>query len=259
MDMMRDHYEGTPFDPTKDIGAGPYHSPYRFNPLSFDLDGKKYGFERPISTQQTAFFFVGQMRNYLPNEVGGILWFGTDDVNFSVHTPMYGSMTRVPDCYKIGNGDFTTFSWTSAFWIHNWVANMAYARYNQMILDTKPVQDELENRFINAQVEKEKEFVELLKMNRAEAIEKITEYSIGTAQASLNRWKNLGEYLIVKYTDGVIKKEENYVQDGKTYKRFKKTIYNGSEYPNRPLLDQDFLRKIVNEKGDWLENKEIKK
>ncbi|MDH8702410.1 dipeptidase [Dysgonomonadaceae bacterium PH5-43] len=259
MDMMRDHYEGTPFETTQDVGAGPYHSPYRFNPLAFEFEGKKYGFERPISTQQTAFFFVGQMRDYLPNEVGGILWFGTDDVNFSVHTPMYCSMTRTPECYKIGNGDYTTFSWTSAFWVHNWVANMAYARYNQMVVDTKAVQDELEYGFIANQAEKEKEFISLLKENKSEAIERITNYSVDMAQMSLNRWKSLGEYLIVKYSDGVVKKEETYTDgNGNTKTRFKKTIYNGSEYPNRPRMDEEFLKKIVDEKGEWLEQKEIK-
>lgn len=259
MNMMRDHYEGTPFDPTQDIGAGPFHSPYRFNPLAFRLDGKDYVFERPISTQQTGFFFVGQMRDYLPDEVGGILWFGTDDVNFSVHTPMYCSMTRTPDAYRIGNGDFTTFSWTSAFWVHNWVANMAYARYDQMIRDTRPVQNELESGFMAAQAVREKQFIEGLKTNKPATIRQITDYSIETAQTSLARWKQLGEYLIVKYADGVVKKEENYTEGEKIRKRFKKTEYNGSEYPDRPLLDEHYLRAIVKEKGDWLEKKEIKK
>lgn len=256
MDMMRDHYEGTPFDPTQDVGAGPYHSPYRFNPLSFELDGKKYGFERPISTQQTAFFFVGQMRNYLPDEVGGILWFGTDDANFSVYTPMYGSMTRAPECYQVGNGDMTSFSWTSSFWIHNWVANMAYNRYDQMIVDARAVQEELENGFLDIQTEKEKEFIELLKIDQQKAIAAITDYSMATAQNSVDRWKKLGEYLIVKYSDGVIKKE---ITDDKGQKKFKKSKYNGVEYPNRPLMDEKFLREILKEKGSWLEQKEITK
>ncbi|MCC8145336.1 MAG: C69 family dipeptidase [Bacteroidales bacterium] len=259
MDMMRDHYEGTPFDPTQDVGAGPYHSPYRFNPLSFQLDGKKYGFERPISTQQTAFFFVGQMRDYLPDEIGGVLWFGTDDANISVYTPMYGCMTDVPDCYKVGTGDMNSFSWNSSFWINNWVANMVYPRYNQILPDIREAQKELEEKFITDQVEKEKEFAALLKINREEAIKQITQYSIGAAQTYFDKWKNMGEYIIVKYSDGVIMKEETYQDEQGTHKRFKKSKYNGPEYPNRPLLDENFLRQIVKEKGDWLEEKEIKK
>jgi dipeptidase len=250
MDMMRDHYEGTVFDPTKDLGAGPFHSPYRFNPLTFELDGKKYGFERPISTQQTGFTFVGQMRSALPDEVGGVFWFGVDDANFTVYTPMYASMTQTPECYRVGNGDFNTFSWTSAFWIHNWVANMAYNRYNQMILDTKPLQDKLELSFIQQQSEIEQKAVELVKYNRAEALTFLTENSVSYAQTAFDEWKSLGEKLVVKYMDGVVKKEK----DGKL-------IYNeygGSQYPNRPKLDEHFLREVVKETGDWLKEKEIK-
>ncbi|MDL2224079.1 C69 family dipeptidase [Bacteroidales bacterium OttesenSCG-928-M06] len=258
MDMMRDHYEGTPFDPTQDIGAGPYHSPYRFNPLSFELDGKKYGFERPISTQQTAFSFVGQMRNYLPDEIGGVLWFGTDDANLSIYTPMYGCMTNIPDCYRVGTGDMTTFSWQSSFWINNWVANMTYPRYNQILPDIREAQKGLEGKFLAEQNEKEKEFAALLKTNRDEAIKQITNYSIETAQAYFDKWKKMGEYIIVKYADGVIKKEETFSEGEKTLKRFKKSEYNGAEYPNRPLLDEEFLRQIIREKGDWLEQKDIK-
>ena len=255
MEMMRDHYEGTPFDPTTDVGAGPFHSPYRFNPLSFQVDEKKYGFERPISTQQTAFSFVGQTRDYLPDEIGGILWFATDDANCSVYTPMYGSMTRVPDCYRVGNGNMTTFSWTSFFWLNNWVANMVYPFYSRMIPDVKSVQKELETEFRAIQEKKEKEFAEGLKKDRNKAVEEITGYSIATAQKAAGRWKELGEYLIVKYIDGVIKKED-VAPDGQ--KQFKRTIHNGNEYPNRPLLDEKFLREVIKEKGDWLEQKEIK-
>ena len=256
MDMMRDQYANTPFDPTKDIGAGAYGSPYRFNPLSFEFEGKKYGFERPIATQQTAFSFVSQMRDYLPDEIGGVLWFGTDDANCSVYTPMYGSITQVPECYREGNGDLITFSWTSAFWIHNWVANMIYPRYDQLLPDLRAAQNELEGDFLTSQAAKEKEFAELLKIDRNKAIEQITNYSLETAERTMTRWKSLGEYLIVKSIDGVIKKEE-IDQNGE--KRFKRSIHGLYERPDRPQLNEKILRAIIQEKGDWLEQKEIKR
>ncbi|MDR0680320.1 MAG: C69 family dipeptidase [Dysgonamonadaceae bacterium] len=247
MDMMRDHYEGTVFDPAKDIGAGPFHSPYRFHPLAFEVDSTKYGFERPISTQQTGFTFVGQMRNTLPDEIGGVFWFGVDDARFTVFTPMYACMTETPECYRVGNGDFTHFSWTSAFWIHNWVANMAYARYDQMVLDAKLLQDKLENGYVETQPLVEQKASELLKSNRKETVSYLTDYSIDVAQNALHEWKNLGEYLVVKYADGVVKKEEN----GK----FITNEYGGSQYPNRPKWDADFLREIVKQTGDRLKEK----
>jgi dipeptidase len=248
MDMMRDHYEGTAFDPTLDIGAGPFHSPYRFNLLSFELDSVKYGFERPISTQQTAFTFVAQMRSALPDEAGGVFWFGVDDARFTVYTPMYASMTETPECYRVGNGDFIHFSWTSAFWIHNWVANMAYSRYSQMINDTKPLQDQLENAYLKEQADVEQKAIALLASDKKAAVSFLTDYSIRMAQKAFDDWKKLGENLIVKYMDGVVKKEK----DG----RFITNEYGGAQYPDRPKLDENFLREIVKQKGDWLREKD---
>ncbi len=247
MDMMRDHYEGTPLDPTQDIGAGAFRSPYRFAPLEWQVDSLSCFFERPISTQQTGFTFVGQMRNHLPDEVGGVLWFGVDDARFTVYTPMYASINETPECYRVGNGDFLTFSWTSAFWIHNWVANMAYARYNQIIQDTKPLQDQLENNFILMQQPIEQKAVELVLKDRKTAIDFLTDYSITQAQKACAEWKTLGEKLTVKYIDGVIKKEEN----GK----FKRNNYGEPVYPDRPRFSEEYYRKIVEDTGEKLKIK----
>ena len=251
MRSMRDHYEGTILDPTLDMAAGPFGSPYRFHPLEWEVDSVKYAFERPTSTQQTGFTFVGQMRNYLPDEVGGVFWFGVDDARFTVYTPMYPCMIQTPECYRVGNGDFTHFSWTSAFWIHNWVANMAYARYNQMLSDAETVQSKLEDSYLNDQKQVEQKALDLLQTNRQDAVSFLTDYSISVAQNALTEWKSLGEYLIVKYMDGVVKKEEN----GK----FITNEYGGSQYPNRPKFNDDFLRKIVKDDGEWLKVREINK
>ncbi len=250
MDMMRDHYEGTALDPTKDIGAGLFHSPFRLSPLEWKLDSTSYCFERPIATQQTGFTFVGQMRNYLPDEIGGVLWFGVDDATFTVYTPMYASMTQTPECYRVGNGNFNHFSWTSAFWIHNWVANMAYARYDQMITDTKSLQDKLENGFIGMQELIEQKAVELSKENKYKAIDFLTDYSISEAQKAFYEWKSLGEFLIVKYMDGTVKKQNS---DGS----FKYNEYGQPAYPDRPQLGEDIRRKIVEETGDKLKIKKF--
>jgi dipeptidase len=244
MCSMRDHYEGTVFDPTLDLAAGPFHSPYRFNPLTWKVDGVEYGFERPTSTQQTGFTFVGQMRNTLPDEIGGVFWFGVDDARFTVYTPMYACMTQTPECYRVGNGDFTHFSWTSAFWIHNWVANMAYARYNQILPDAETLQEKLESGYLSNQKQVEQKALDLLQTNRQEAVSFLTNYGISKAQEATAEWKSFGEYLIVKYMDGVVKKEA----DGK----FINNEYGGSQYPNRPKFDDDFLRRIVKDKGEEL-------
>ncbi|GHT53652.1 dipeptidase [Bacteroidia bacterium] len=250
MTQMRDHYEGTIFDPTKDFAAGPYHSPYRFSPLTFKVDGKTYAWERPTSTQQTAFTFVGQMRSNLPDEVGGVLWFGVDDARFTVYTPMYGSIREVPECYANGYCDFNTFSWKSAFWVHQWVANYAYSRYNQVITDVFPVQERIENSFFEQQSKLEATAVEQLATNRNAALNTLTAYSGKVAQDTHEQWKHLGEFLIVKYMDGAVKKEV----DGKLITN----EYGGTQYPNRPAMDENFLREVVKQTGTWLEEKPIK-
>ena len=140
---MRDHYENTPLDITNDMGATAFQMPYRLSPLTFEVDGQKYFNERPISTQQSAFTFVAQMRSTMPDAVGGVLWFGTDDANMTVFAPVYCCTNRLPACYTSEVADCVTFSWDSAFWIYNWVADMIRPRYSLMIGDMRKLQTNL--------------------------------------------------------------------------------------------------------------------
>ena len=244
---MRDHFEGTDLDMTKDAGAGPYKVPYRWRPMTFEVDGQEYTNERAIATQQTGFVIVPQMRNWLPDAVGGILWFGVDDADMAVFTPIYCSVTASPECYRVGNGDMMNFSWTSAFWIHNWVANMAYGKYSYMIQDIRLVQQELENSYQQTIPAVDKAASELYAKNPAEAVKFLTWFSSTTADQATARWKKLGEYLLVKYMDGNVKKEEN--------GHFKQNGYGLSEYPDFPGYDEDYYRSIVKSAGDKLKVK----
>ena len=140
MGLMRDYYQNTPMDMTKDVGAGPYSNIVRWRPLYWEVDGEKYFNERATSTQQTGFSFVTQSRNWLPDPVGGILWFGVDDAYSSCYAPMYCGITEIPECFEVGNGDMLTYSETSAFWTFSQVANYAYLRYNDMIQDIQLIQ-----------------------------------------------------------------------------------------------------------------------
>lgn len=241
-DMMRDHYEGTDLDWRYDIGAGPFESPYRWAPLSWKVDSVEYCNERPIATQQTGFTFVAQMRRWLPDPIGGVLWFGVDDAAQTVYTPMYCSITEIPECYKVGNGDLYTFSWTSAFWIYNWVSNMVYNKYNYMHEDLRKVQEELENKFIMAQSDIEREA--LLKYHGSEkkCVEYLNAYSVKQAQNAFDRWKQLGEFLMIKYMDGVVRKEK----DGK----FLRNEHGGTESPDRVGYPKKFYEEVVKETGD---------
>lgn len=244
---MRDHYEGTEFCMTNDAGMGPYKVPYRWRPMTFKVDGQEYVNERAIATQQTGFVLCAQLRNWLPDAIGGVLWFGVDDAATAVFTPMYGSIKETPECFRVGNGDMMTFSWTSAFWIHNWVANMAYSKYSFMIEDIKPVQKELELGFEAMQPSIDKAAADMYAKNPEEAVKFLTWYSTTEANRSTARWKQLGEYLVVKYIDGNVKKEVNgkFMQNG----------YGLSSSPNFPGYDETYYRSIVNSAGERLKVK----
>ena len=208
-ESMRDQYEDTPLDMRKDPGVGAYLSPYRPRPLTWSYQGKNYFNERPIGTQQSSFTFVAQMRSFLPNPIGGVLWFGNDDSKMVAFTPVYCCATKAPSCYTKEFGDDVTFSLKSAFWVCNWVANMVYPRFSLLFDDLRKVQVELEDSYFSRQGEVEEKAKQLYASNPQSAVAYLTDYSCETADAMLARWIKLGEYLIVKYNDMVVKPEEN--------------------------------------------------
>jgi len=207
--MMRDHYENTELDMTNDIGAGPFQLPYRWRGMTWQVDSVEYCHERAISTQQTGFSFVTQSRSWLPNPIGGILWFGVDDTYSTCYTPMYCGITEIPECFRVGNGDMLTYSETSAFWTFNYVTNFAYLRYSDMIKDVQKVQSDLENKFVSDVPLIDKAAETLYVSNQEQARKFITEYSVNEANNMTSSWKQLGRYLLVKYMDGNIKPEKD--------------------------------------------------
>ncbi len=247
---MRDHYEGTALDITNDLGAGPFKMPYRLSPLTFKVYGKTYFNERPISTQQSAFSFVSQMRSNLPDAIGGVLWFGLDDANMTVFTPVYCNTNKVPAPYAQGEGDCVTFSWNSAFWIYNWVADMIRPRYDLMIGDMRNVQNGLENTFANAQEGIESAALKLYAQDQQKAKDFLTEYTSMTAQTTIDSWKKLGEFLIVRYNDGVVKRMKN--------GRLQRPETGNVAPLDRPGYPADFLKEYVKATGDRYLTKEMK-
>lgn len=235
--LMRDHYEGTPFDMTKGIDAGPYGSPNRWRPISWKVDSVEYAWERPISTQQTGFSYVSQSRSWLPDGIGGLLWYGLDDTYTSCYMPVYCSIDRF--AAPLETGTLKQFSWDSAWWIFNLVANYANLKYHYMVKDIQKVQKELESEFLTLQPSIEKTAMLLAKQNPGLMESYLTDYSVAQQNKVFNRWKELAGYLITKYNDG-------YVQ----------------EKPGRPSekgYPQSWLRRVVNEKGEQYRLPENKK
>lgn len=234
---MRDHYEGTALAlDTTSIGGGIYEMPYRPTPLTFTVDGKQYFNERPISTQQTAFTFVSQLRSWLPREIGGVLWFGNDDANMVAYTPVYCGNTVQPACYNTKGADAVTFSSDNAFWLCNMVSNMVYPRYSQLFPELKAVRDSLETSYFANQTSIEKQAADLYLTDKAAALKLLNNYSNTKADEMLANWKRFATRIIVKYNDMAVKKEK----DGKLLQSV-----------TRPGYPASFGRKLVKETGDW--------
>jgi len=202
MGLMRDHFQGTELDMTKDVGAGPYGLPYRWRPLTWKVDGVEYFNERAVSTQQTGFSFVTQSRAWLPDPVGGVLWFGVDDTYSTVYFPVYAGVNAVPKNWAVGTGSFHEVTWDSAFWVFNQVANFAYSRFSDKIQDIQKVQRELEGKYLAAQPEVDRAAVALHAQSPRLAKDYLTQYAAETGAEVVTRWKELSKFLLYKYLDG---------------------------------------------------------
>ena len=244
--LMRDYYQDTPMDMTKDLGAGPYGNTVRWRPMSWMVDGHMYLHERAISTQQTGFSFVTQSRSWLPDPVGGIIWFGVDDTYYTVYTPMYCGITSVPHSFAVGNGDMMTYSDNAAFWVFNEVTNFIYTRASEMIPDMQAKQKELEDKYISETANIDAKAAELFKStakgSAAKGTDLITRYSVNAGDNTTREWRELYKHLFTKYMDGNIKT--------------KRAVPEGYKYiaPNmkQPGYPQEWLMRIVLDNGKTL-------
>lgn len=239
---MRDLFQDTPYEMTSDVGSGPNHVPYRWRPMSFEVDGKEYTHERAIATQQTGWSFVSQSRDWLPDPVGGVLWFGTDDTNTTVYMPFYCSMTEIPA--QLRHGDVNTFDMNSNFWMNNWVANQAYNRYDLMIPDIRKVQSKLESKFINGRPAKEAQLAELVAAGEINAaVDAVNKEGAEIAKEATDEYRDLAQFLMVRFMDGNMKKLD---ADG----NFQYNEYGIPLYPDFPGYDKAYYERIVKETGD---------
>lgn len=245
MHFMRDHLEGTELDMHNDLGAGPHGLPYRWRPLTWEFEGKTYVNERATATQQTGFSFVTQSRNWLPNPIGGILWFGVDDAALSVYTPMYCGMNQIPHSFAVGNGDLLTYSPTAAFWVFNKVSNFTYLRYDHMSQDVQKAQKKMEEYYSSIVPLIDRKAEELYKQNKNSAIDFVTNFSVNTANALVNTWDELFNFMLVKYIDGNIKQEENGVFKWNESHTSPATVGN-PQYPDW------WKKQLIDETGDKL-------
>lgn len=245
-ELMRDHYEGTPMDMTTDIGAGGNALPYRWRPMQFEVDGKSYVNERAIATQQTGWWFVGECRGNLPDPIGGVFWFGTDDTATSPLTPFYCCTNRIPKAYSEGNGHMTKWA-ESSFWIQNRVTNFAYMNYEHIFPDIKREMNRWEGKCHTEQEAIDAAAKILYDKDPALAVEFLTDYSNNTATALYEKWVELDKYLLVKFIDGNIK-----VEDSEGVFKDNGNDFNIPASPKQPGYNEKWKRKVVEDNGEIL-------
>ena len=244
--MMRDHYEGTEMDMTKDVGAGGEESPYRSRPMSFEVDGKTYLNERAIATQQTGFWFIGQSRAWLPDVIGGLNWFGVDDAATSPLAPIYTSITRIPETLSIDNGSMLEYSPTSMFWLVNRIAQFSYLRYNTVGKEVRETAEDFEKNTYEQIKQIDKIALSILTESPEMAVEYLTDYSVNKSIELFELWENLDNHLLVKYIDGNVKqmKDGKFIDNG-----------NGRNVPARliqPGYSEVWKRAVAETTGDRL-------
>ncbi len=201
MDFMRDHLEGTELDMSQDVGAGPFHCPYRWRPMQFEVNGQEYVHERTTATQQTGFSFVAQSRGYYDWPIGGIIWFGVDDTDNTVYCPMFSCMTEIPECFRAGNGTMTEWSETAAFWVFSQMSNWAYTKYDHIHPEIREVQRGMETKWAQTTVPELSERVFAIKGREAQ-VRELTKFSCNAATEMTATWKRLYQKLFMKYMDG---------------------------------------------------------
>ena len=243
MRAMRDHYEDTPFDITNNAGAGTNGAPYRPSPLTWEYNGKKYFNERPVSTHQASFVVVAQLRGNLPNPVGGVLWFANDEANTTPFVPIYCSLTKVPECFDDATANDHTFSWKSAFWLCNWVSNMVYPRYEQLFPTVERRRESMEKYMTVALKSADASLLLTLKEHPEKFAEEVNSYAQDWSNTLMTDWKDLGEYLVMKFNDQVVKKE---TRDGK----WELTPDGICVSPERPGYPEQYRGVLIRETGD---------
>ncbi|MDZ7743773.1 MAG: C69 family dipeptidase [Bacteroidota bacterium] len=237
MDLLRDHYEGTEIDMTRGYDAGPFGNPNRNRPLTWEVDGVDCAWERPVSTYNTAFSFIAQSRDWLPDEVGGLIWFGVDDTYFTVYVPLYNSITEIPKPFK--TGDLRKFSWDSAWWVFNFVANYCNIRYSDMVKDMQAVQDSVENFYLLDQHNVDEHALALLEEDKEKARKYLTTYAAEQTGKLMKVWIALGEHLITKYNDGYVKNEKGRAEEKGYPDDYRRNTLKNRETVKLPVWNEE--------------------
>jgi len=214
MFLLRDHFEGTPYDMTVGVQAGPYGNPNRYDAymddkgeVPKDLMAKGH-FERPISMFRTSYSFVSQSRSWLPDAMGGVVWFGNHAPHATVYTPFYSAASSVPEPYQIGS--LFKLNHKSAWWAFCAVANWAERMYMHIIGDIQAEYTKIEDAEFKNLEKVEKRALSIYEHSKHPEKEKevkemwrvLDEFTSDNANQVVEAWWDLFYRLIAKYHDG---------------------------------------------------------
>lgn len=235
MNLYRDYYQGTEFDLSKGITAGPFNCPYRYTgPMDAggdtgDPNAKLKGaWERPISIYRCGFSYVCQARGWLPDPIGGIVWFGPDEPMSTCYVPFYVGVTSIPASYYTCNT--AEFSLESAWWAFNFVANWAGLKYSYMIKDIQKQQNEFELELLKSVQEMDQKALAVYEQDPAKARELLTQFSTNQANQVVQGWWKLAWHLVARYNDGYINESEKMAQEV----GYPDEWYEKSDWPQGP-------------------------
>lgn len=205
LDIFRNYYQNTEFDMTNTITTkdkegkvikSPMANPFMNNDLKELFKVKS---ERTIACQRATYVQITQSRNWLPNEIGGIVWLGYDNPVTTPHTPFYSGIESTPASYAVDGRE--KFRRDCAWWAFRQVSQLCYLRFQEMSADVEKVWSEIETKAFSNQTEFEKNALEVYKANPAKAKKMLTEYSTRIAEDAVNRYWQLAEELWSKYTN----------------------------------------------------------
>lgn len=207
--LYRDHYEGTQFDLTKSLAAGPFGTPTRYvGPYDGqqnkpDSTEQMFGaWERPISVYYCGYSYICQARSWLPDEIGGVCWLGLDAPYTSCYVPFYAGATTLPQSFQTGST--AEYDRDVAWWAFNFVANWAELKYQYMIKDIQARQTAIENKEFAEQIAVDTAAATLYQEDPQKARDYLTNYANANADSVVDEWWSLADELITKYDDGYV-------------------------------------------------------
>jgi dipeptidase len=232
MALKRDHYEGTEFDLTKGVAAGPFGTPDRW--ATANPSGTS-GWERAISMFRCSYSFVSQSRSWLPDAIGGVLWFGEDTPHSTVYMPIYAGATELPK--SLATNDRYNFTRDSAWWAFDFVENWANLSYSYMIKDINAMQAKYEGEFFAMQPAVESAALTLYRQDPKLALTYLTRYTNDSINRVVGEWWQFADQLVCKYNDGYVNnKTKGYPADWLKSLGYGDstafTKYDGRIYPN---------------------------